>query len=422
MFACVIASSDSSSLATLAQDFSPTVELTEPGTVIFAVSGLERLIGPPGKVAEAILRRAEELSLTVRIGMAATPDAAHTAARHCESVAIIPPGQENEHLGQLPIHCLPGGAQIMDTMSRYGIRTWSDFAAIPPLGLVERFGLEALQLQDIARGAKSRPLRLLRPAAIYETLRAFEEPIADLDSLLFVLGQMLVDFCLRLESNRQAASEVLLRLGLERMADFHRQLSLPFPLSDPRALIKLLRLDLEAHPPGAAVHTVHLHLLPVSTRLVQHGLFTAGLPEPAKLQLILARIAAVVGEDNVGSPVIEDTHRPDPFHLAPVSFDLRLAAPKAEQPDTPPLARRLFRPALRADVITRNSIPMRVAAPGVMGRVLNYAGPWKSSGGWWTRDAWQHNEWDVSLSDGAVYRIYQSQLASAQWFVEGVYD
>ena len=45
-------------------------------------------------------------------------------------------------------------------------------------------------------------------------------------------------------------------------------------------------------------------------------------------------------------------------------------------------------------------------AEGVRGKVLDLAGPWRTSGDWWTADAWQRDEWDIALSDGALYRIY----------------
>jgi protein ImuB len=51
--------------------------------------------------------------------------------------------------------------------------------------------------------------------------------------------------------------------------------------------------------------------------------------------------------------------------------------------------------------------------------VLDLAGPWRTSGDWWTADAWQRDEWDIALSDGALYRIY---CEPAGWFVEGSYD
>jgi protein ImuB len=51
--------------------------------------------------------------------------------------------------------------------------------------------------------------------------------------------------------------------------------------------------------------------------------------------------------------------------------------------------------------------------------VVERAGPWRTSGDWWTRDPWSRDEWDIALSDGALYRLY---CAPQGWFVEGSYD
>jgi len=65
--------------------------------------------------------------------------------------------------------------------------------------------------------------------------------------------------------------------------------------------------------------------------------------------------------------------------------------------------------------------PFHISARGVEGRVLTLAGPWRISGDWWTAAPWARDEWDVALTDGALYRIYFERPAG-RWFVEGSYD
>src|SRR6185369_15088764 len=87
------------------------------------------------------------------------------------------------------------------------------------------------------------------------------------------------------------------------------------PMRDHKVFLKLLLLDTEMHPPGAAVRKVFLACEPVKPRVLQNGLFVPLAPAPDKLELTLARLAKLVGEENIGSPTLLDTHRPDAFSM-----------------------------------------------------------------------------------------------------------
>ncbi len=87
------------------------------------------------------------------------------------------------------------------------------------------------------------------------------------------------------------------------------------PVADPIALLKLLQLDLQGQPPAAPVAKVALEAEPARPRVQQHGLFQPVSPEPLKMELTIARIAAFVGAGNIGTPQMEDTHRPDAFQM-----------------------------------------------------------------------------------------------------------
>ena len=61
-------------------------------------------------------------------------------------------------------------------------------------------------------------------------------------------------------------------------------------------LLKLAQLDLAAHPPHAPVKKIKIEAIPARIRFTQAGLFQPLAPEPAKLEITMARIRAVVGE------------------------------------------------------------------------------------------------------------------------------
>jgi protein ImuB len=223
-------------------------------------------------------------------------------------------------------------------------------------------------------------------------------------------------------------------------------------MRDTVALLKLIRLDLEAYPPPAPIVAVHLSAEPGEPRATQNHLFLPPAPEPARLELTLARIAKLVGGGNAGSPELLDTHRPDAFALRAFrvvachhyqnQYQNRsrnhrhnrshvrhpTLAPPALTTMQPahPLSFRVFRPPLCAEVECSGGRPARLWARGIRGNVVCLAGPWRTSGEWWTAVPWEREEWDVEVEEGVrsrnhLYRIYRD-LKMNSWHIAGSYD
>lgn len=415
MFCCLCGDGD---LRALAFDFSPLVEQSAPAAVTFDASGLDRLFGFPQDIAAAVARRAEEVGLRPRIAIAQNADAAICAARAFPGVSIVPDGDEAKYLGELPVSALAPSPELTETLARWGIRRLRELAALPALGIAERLGPEGLKLRRLSRGEVERKLRLLEDPPRYEEELELEYPVELLEPLSFLLSRLLNGVITRLASRALSTNELRLRLRLENSTTHERTLRLPVPTLDAKALLKLMQLDLEAHPPAAPVVHVWMAANPVKPRAAQAGLFTPAAPEPVKLELTLARIRALTGDDRAGAVELLNTHRPDAFR--PVAQASRPAqSPCPERGLTPCLTLRMFRPPLPARVAISASHPTYVSAQRIRGNVLESAGPWRTSGDWWSADIWSRDEWDVALSDGGLYRVY---CCPRGWFVEGSYD
>jgi protein ImuB len=389
-------------LLALAASFSPLVEDTAPGMVVFSIVGLGRLIGTPPEIAATVARRGAEAGIQANLAISADPDTAMLAARHIRGITLIPAGREAERLGGLPVHVLPAELELIETLDRWGIRTLADLAALPELGFIARFGEQGERLLRLARGETHRSLRVMATSESYQRRIELEHPQRLLEPLLFVIASLLNELMQGLSFNR-----VTLRLnGIPRTLEF------PVPVRDPKVILKQLQFDLEAHPPQAAILGIEVQLNPVEARVLQHGLFIPQAPAPEKLQLTLARLTALLGEGNVGSPELLDTHRPDAFVMRGFSSEAPAGVTK---PATVRFAFRYYRPAMAAQVRMKAERPISVNAQPV----LTAAGPWRASGDWWTAAPWDREEWDVELSNGGLYRVYS---ASSRWFLEGMYD
>ncbi len=316
-----------------------------------------------------------------------------------------------------------------------------------------------MRLQKLARGTNERHLVLIQPPIGFEQSLELEHAITELEPLFFILSRLLNQLCANLHAHALATNELRLCLvtepvavatrscsALEEQIDtengsdqmiHNRTITLPLPMRNPKTFLRLCLLDLESHPPQAPVTAVSIAAEPTKPRVLQDGLFIPQAPEPEKLELTLARLAKLVGEQNVGSPELLDTHRPDAFRMK--RFDLSSTHKKRTSNPQSVIRNsqfiigfRRFRPPLRAQVVTMCARPIRISArklassDTLRGKILQAAGPWRTSGDWWCPDVWARDEWDVAVADAngkseILCRIFRD-LASEKWFVEGIYD
>src|ERR1043165_8139644 len=432
MFACIHAP-DIPALTEFAYGFSPIVEEVRKGTVVIDVEGCELLFGSPYQLANEVVKRAET---AISVAVAANPDAAIHAATHLKGITFVSPGEELTCLGDFPLDHLDYSLinvekkladQMLETLRLWGIRPSADFAALPVTGVSERLGQEGIKLQQLAAGKTERHLQVKQPPPVFTNSIELDHALTELEPLSFIFGRLLNQLCAALNAYALATNELCVTLQLENQTTHERKLSLPHPMRDHKVFLKLLLLDAEMHPPPAAVAAVSIACEPVKPRVLQSGLFVPLAPAPDKLELTLARLAKLVGEQNVGSPELLDTHRPDAFNMKRFTLQTRRKNNR-QSPTQQCLGFRRYRPPLKAIVEADRGWPTQISAWGkqrsVYGRVVAFAGPWRTTGDWWREDSWARDEWDVTLErqgQRTLYRIYR-ELATENWFVEGNYD
>lgn len=447
MFGCIKgpASSPDHSLSDFAYTFSPVIEELNSTTVVFDADGCDLLFGSAYQMAGTISQRAKSSKLkggietAVSVALAANPDVAIHAATHLKGITYVTEGEELTCLADFPLENLnyslvkleqKQAEEMLETLRLWGIRTFGEFAALPVNGVSERLGQDGLRLQQLAAGKTQRHLNCKTPPPVFSNSLELDHPILEIEPLSFIYARLLNQLCAALNSYAFATNEVVVQMQLQDRTTHERKLSLPHPLRDHKLFLKLLLLDAEMHPPPAAVTSVTITCEPVKPRELQGGLFVPFAPAPDKLELTLARLAKLVGEANVGSPVLLNTHRPDAFTLRKFALvtDSRKRKRKQIAPGQKFLGFRTFRPPLRAVVEVAKGFPVQVSAwnkqRSVYGRVVDLAGPWRTTGDWWRKDRWGRDEWDVALEKEnrrTLYRIYQ-ELRGGHWFVEGSYD
>ncbi len=483
-FACLRSARAAKAIDAIARDFSPRIARYGDGCVVFDVSGLGRLIGDARAVGGELEREAGARGGGIRVAVGPTqasvrlltlahPGLTIAADTAAASVAPLPiavlrqwldeesPRLASARSGQASRLAVARAGQAsrlvrsrqdrqrIDTFQRWGLKTLGEIAALPAADLSARMGQAGLAIQQLARGEDAAPLVPDAGVPRFVQTLELEWPLDTLEPLSFVLARLLDPLSAALERADRAAAAIRLDLRLVDRTTHQRVLLLPAAIRDARVLRTLLLLDLESHPPAAAIDVVSVEADPAPSRIVQYSLLARAMPSPETLATLNARLGALVGERRCGSPALLDTHRPDGFEMvrfAPVeskgpgpergggAAESKGPGPErgggaAESKGGPALRR--FRPPVAVRVRVERGHPVEMAIdrrgmPG--GRVEQHAGPWRTSGAWWDPSpqagagaGWDRDEWDVAFAGGAVCRLFHDR-ASGHWFLDGIVD
>jgi protein ImuB len=360
-----------------------------------------------------------------------------------------------------------GVHHILEILHKWGIHTLGQFTSLDKEQIGVRLGPEAVLMWERANGKSERLLKLVRPPESFEESFEFENEIETAEPLLFILRRFLEQLTLRLGTIYLVAKELTLQITFTRKQRYERCFKIPQPTNDVDLLFRMLQTHLENFKSEYPITAVSLEAQPAKPAKEQFGLFETILRNPTQLSETLARLTALFGTDRVGSPVLEETHKPDAFRMEPFvwnssastngtndphptlsqahSHPLTGASRTASDPDSqdtcglcPSLpagererrtcgstavrevvALRRFRPAESAFVFLSENIPTHVQSASVSGKVAEQRGPYLASGNWWDDKSWGRSERDVHLSDGAILRCHESE---GTWKVDGVYD
>lgn len=408
--------------------FSPRIEdFCVNGTFVCVLdaSGTESLFGPPAMLAKQVRQRLRAIGISASITVSSNLHTAICLARGLRGgipIQVVRQGDEAKALSTLPLSVLDMNETQEETFRAWGIRTVGALAALPEKSLISRLGQDGKRLLELSRGERPHLLQPIDVPFVLEEQAELDFPLDDLESLHFGLSMMLEQLILRAKSRVYALASITITLHLDGGSSHERTVNPRVPTNDKQLWLKLLHLDLQGHPPQAPILKVHLYAEPGATSKVQLGLFSPQLPEPGRLDVTLARIAAIVGDGNVGQAVLDDTRRADDFHIEPFSVQSTDPVPAAS---TTRLCLRVLRPAERTTVAMRSGRPCEVYFRSRRYVVEEAYGPWLSGGDWWNESIWGNEQWDViARSKDNVFLACRlaRDFVQNDWRIAGLYD
>ncbi len=351
--------------------------------------------------------------------------------------------------------------EIFAILHKWGIHTLGQLTALDKQQLGARLGPEAVRMWERANGQSNRLLKLVRPPESFEESFEFENEIETAEPLLFMLRRFLEQLAVRLRAIYLVAKELTLQITFANPPQsasrtdsscgedgsaavdkqvYERVFKIPQPTNDVDLLFRMLQTHLENFRSEHPIVAVALSAQPIKPAREQFGLFEATLRNPHQLSETLARLSALLGADQVGTPMLEETHRPDAFRMEPFAHSSTGFQPVGQAgvfacdrngrqdaclphshdgcaPLSPALRR--FRPAVSASVFLDEDRLAHVRSADIWGRVINQRGPYLISGNWWGEKSWACAEWDLQLENRELVRAHE---ADGSWKIDGVYD
>ena len=413
------------------EDLVPRVEVMSPGLLYVPVAGALRFYGGEESLAERIAGEVGRLVGHLRggeslIGVADGPFAARWAAATAAVGAPHVVGDSRAFLSRLDLSTLReamGGEEMIDTFRWLGISTLGELANLPRDTLATRFGHPGVLAHRLASGDD----RQVDPRQIPTDLGVrmeFEEPLVTLDAAAFS-GRVLADRMLKVLRNMAVAPHTV---TITATGGDGQERSRVWRSADPfteQALHDRVWWQLRAWVENVGVPggIIGLSIEPsdLSGEGRQLNLF-ADESSTIETERALARAQALVGPDGVlqgraqggrmpgervrwsrwGEP--ESTPERDPDAPWP-------GATPAPSPSLAPAGAR------RVDVEWDEGMPSRIRLGSRWEPVLNWSGPWRLSGRWWTGEV-DADRYQMVTSAGAFLCVVTLEGA----FVVGIYD
>jgi protein ImuB len=311
----------------------------------------------------------------------------------------------------------PQTVEIFGILHKWGIHTLGQLAALNKEELRDRLGAEAVRLWERANGTATRPFKFVQPPETFIESFEFDHEIETAEPLLFILRRFLEQLVLRLSSIYLVARELTLTITFSSKGSYERVFKIPQPSADVDLLFRMLHTHLENFKSEHPIVAVALSAQPIRPVSQQFRLFETALRNPHQLYETLARLSALLGADRVGTPVLEETHRPDAFRMEPFDWSRNDECQITNDETNHRMALRRFRPPANAAIFI--SQDRHLHSDKVRGQIVDQAGPFLLSGNWWDEKAWTRAESDMQLENGEMIRAHQ---ADEKWAIDGIYD
>jgi protein ImuB len=356
--------------------------------------------------------------------------------------SIVPPGGSEAFLAPLPLACLEA-PDLVEVLWQLGLRTLGDFAALPEVDVLARFGAGVAARHRVVRGLADRPLDARRLPPDLAVSLELDPPAERVDQAAFA-AKSLAD---RLHDNLSRRGLACTRVAIEAETE-HGETMLRLwrheGVLTSAAMAERARWQLEGWLSGSAAARPsaglsRLTLAPhdvIAARGRQLGFWGGETQAAERAARAAARVAGLLGAVSVAVPERQGARSPgEQFTLVPTAaVDLVDRAPlttrEAPWPGQLPLApAAVLSPPQPVHVVADDDRPVTVSGRGSISspparvdgvEVRAWAGPWPLEERWWDPAAARRQaRFQVVLADGRAHLLV---VEGGRWWCAATYD
>lgn len=426
----------------------PLVEVYSPGTCMVPTLGPSRYYGGDSQLMREVLKvvteATQDLGAVCQIGIADGPFTARLAAR---SSTIVPPGESAKFLEPLPLDSL-GRPELQSILTRLGVHTLGQFAALKDTDVSARFGPDGLAAHRLARGLDEHHITP-QPAPLDLVMTTELDPPADRIDIAAFSGRALA---VQLMNELMKRFLTCTRVTIEAETEIGETLSRCWRFDGvctERALGERVRWQLEGWLSGAinaerpTGGITALRLIPDQLRAnagEQRNFWNITSENDERAARGLSRLQALLGPDAVQIAQVKSGRHPAERGLFTAwgesvenvdnSSKRRFPWPNAVPPPAPAVVHQHQQPieilddkGKRVTVSKRGVVsqqPQRLRSERINERIVAWAGPWTSDDQWWDPIKRKRRAFmQIVTESGAAHLVAAS---NGVWQLDATYD
>lgn len=458
------------SVVAAVEAMAPAVEVWGPGMLGLATRGPSRYFGGDASLASRVQAVAEAAAGVpgCRVGVADGRFAALLAAEAAAGagaaavsavggggaggVLVLAPASSRSWLAPQPVSALgPAHRDLVDLLTRLGIRTLGELVALPEAAVLGRFGTGGLAAHRLARGLDDRPVQPRTPPPELACAAEMDPPEQRVEAAAFMAKALADELHARLEGAGLACTKVAIEVQTEHGETLVRHWRHEGALSA-QALAERARWQLDGWLSGTAGAgpTGGLTLLRLTPEEVRPDAgrqldFCGGQADSdVRAARAMARVQGMLGPEGVVTAVLGggrgfaeqarlvpwgDAREGDGEPGAPLDGGRPAPWPGRLADPSPAVVHQPPRPA---DLRDREGVPVLVSGRGLISsgpaslaiggeegeKVVAWAGPWPVEERWWDSGGRRRARLQVVLEGGAAHLVCRE---SGRWWVEASY-